>query len=240
MDETNETTTTTAETETEQTEENDEFLAGFDADDETVMDDDGGQPEQEQEPAAPEPEQEKQEEKPEEKPAPGPAPEKPPDELDYKALYQARLEQDNAEHYRQVYNEQLAATGSEALARMIAANECGGKSYPLDEPQEKSTEQAAAPTDFRAELAALKAQYPDLKEMPEQVTRDYANGMTLKDAYTAWRTSETMKENAELKAEVEKLKQEAARRAAAPVKGTTGDIPPDETDEFLAGLNMDD
>lgn len=131
--------------------------------------------------------------------------------------------------YREVYHEQVAEGMTPAAAKLVAANEVGGKNYPLEdtaEPEKPSTPapitQQPMPRDFKAEVDQLKALYPDFKEMPDEVAKAAANGANLLTAYLAYREKQTSKAAASLKKENEVLKQNAASAAKAPVKGVTG------------------
>lgn len=145
-------------------------------------------------------------------------------EPDYKALYEGMREKENAEKFRAVYNEQLALSGSPAVARMVAMNECGGKAYPLEDASDTPADASGKPDgDFRAALNEIQTLYPDAKEMPQSVMREYMGGKPLKEAYAAYRAGEDAKTIASLRAENAALKKGASNRAAAPVKGTNGD-----------------
>jgi hypothetical protein len=130
--------------------------------------------------------------------------------------------------YREIYQAQLDAGMTEAIAKMVAANECGGKNYPLEDAAEPTEPEAPAsrPTapvrDFVSEVNQLKSLYPDFKEMPDAVARAVADGANLLTAYVAYREQQTSKAAASLKKENEVLKQNAASAAKAPVRGVTG------------------
>lgn len=160
--------------------------------------------------------------------------EQPEPEPDYKALYEGEQERRNAEKYRSVYQEQLGLTGNEAIARMIARNECGGKDYPLEDDSTPET----PPTDFHAALKELQSVYPDATEMPKDVMREFMNGKPLKDAYAAHRAKQDADTIASLRREVAALKKAADNRAAAPVKGTNG-AAPEKSDPFLKGFDSE-
>lgn len=155
-------------------------------------------------------------------------------EPDYKALYEGEKERQNAEKYRAVYNEQMGMTGNEAIARMIARSECGGKDYPLEDAPAPETPS----TDFRAALTELQSLYPDATEMPENVMREFMSGKSLKDAYAAHRAVSDKQTIEQLWAEVAALKKGASNRAAAPVKGSNGSAP-EKTDPFSAGFDAE-
>ena len=115
-----------------------------------------------------------------------------------------------------------------AAASLVAANEVGGKHYPLEDTTEPEKPSTPAPTvqtptrDFVQEVQQLKALYPDFKEMPDEVAKAAANGANLLTAYLAYREKQTSKAAASLKKENEVLKQNAASAAKAPVRGVTG------------------
>jgi hypothetical protein len=130
--------------------------------------------------------------------------------------------------YRQVYNEQVSEGMTPAAARLVAANEVGGKNYPLEDPVEPEKPTTPAPTvpqtprrNFSVEIDELKRLYPDAV-VPDEVAKAAANGTNLLTAYLAYREKQTSKAAASLKKENEVLKQNAASAAKAPVKGITG------------------
>lgn len=130
--------------------------------------------------------------------------------------------------YREVYHEQVSEGMTPAAARLVAANEVGGKNYPLEDTAEPEKPSTPAPTvqtqtrDFVQEVNQLKALYPDFKEMPDEVAVAVSNGANLLTAYLAYREKQTTKAAASLKKENEVLKQNAASAAKAPVRGVTG------------------
>ena len=130
--------------------------------------------------------------------------------------------------YREVYHEQVSEGMTPAAARLVAANEVGGKNYPLEDTAEPEKPSTPAPTvqtqtrDFVQEVNQLKALYPDFKEMPDEVAVAVSNGANLLTAYLAYREKQNSKAAASLKKENEVLKQNAASAAKAPVKGVTG------------------
>lgn len=130
--------------------------------------------------------------------------------------------------YREVYHEQVSEGMTPAAARLVAANEVGGKNYPLEDTAEPEKPSTPAPTvqtqtrDFVQEVNQLKALYPDFKEMPDEVAVAVSNGANLLTAYIAHREKQNSKAAASLKKENEVLKQNAASAAKAPVRGVTG------------------
>ena len=130
--------------------------------------------------------------------------------------------------YREVYHEQITEGMTPAAAKMIAANEVGGKTYSLEDPAEPEKPTTPAPTvsqpvsrDFSKEIKELKDLYPDAV-VPDEVAKAAANGTNLLTAYLAYREKQNSKAAASLKKENEVLKQNAASAAKAPVKGVTG------------------
>lgn len=164
--------------------------------------------------------------------------------LQKSAAFDAMKDDQMKAKYREIYNEQIDAGMTEAAARMVAANECGGKAYPLEDPAPETVEEqpqatAAPARDTIAELAQLKALYPDFSEVPDEVARAYANGANLLTAYVAYREQQTSKTAASLKKENQVLKQNAASAAKAPVKGVTGGGATDTKpkNDLLAGFD---
>ena len=130
--------------------------------------------------------------------------------------------------YREVYHEQVSEGMTPAAARLVAANEVGGKNYPLEDTAEPEKPSTPAPTvqtqtrDLAGEISQLKTLFKDFKEMPEEVAIAHSMGVDLVTAYTAYRSQQSEKAAASLKKENEVLKQNAASAAKAPVKGVTG------------------
>ena len=149
--------------------------------------------------------------------------------------------------YREVYHEQVSEGMTPAAARLVAANEVGGKNYPLEDTAEPEKPSTPAPTvqtqtrDFVQEVNQLKALYPDFKEMPDEVAVAVSNGANLLTAYLAYREKQTSKAAASLKKENEVLKQNAASAAKAPVKGVTGGGATDTKpkNNLIAGFDSD-
>ena len=149
--------------------------------------------------------------------------------------------------YREVYHEQVSEGMTPAAARLVAANEVGGKNYPLEDTAEPEKPSTPAPTvqtqtrDFVQEVNQLKALYPDFKEMPDEVAVAVSNGANLLTAYLAYREKQTTKAAASLKKENEVLKQNAASAAKAPVRGVTGGGATNTKaqNDFLKGFDSD-
>ncbi len=162
--------------------------------------------------------------------------------------FDALRETENKQKFRRVYHEQIDAGMTEAAARMVAQNETGGKTYSLTDEEEPSAETpAAAPKeagtvrDFRAEVEQLKALYPQLTEVPDEVAVAASKGVPLLSAYLAYRDKQSAKTAASLKKENRVLKQNAASAAKAPVRGVTGggSVTVKKEDPFLSGFDAD-
>lgn len=163
--------------------------------------------------------------------------------------FDQRLEQENKQTFRRVYQEQLDAGMTEAAAKLVAQNEAGGKSYSLTDeepaaapatPAVEAKETAPSVRNFKAEMEQLQALYPDFKEMPDEVARAAAKGVPLLTAYLAYRDQQSTKTAASLQKENRVLKQNAASAAKAPVKGVSGGgVAPKKVDNFLKGFDSD-
>ena len=164
--------------------------------------------------------------------------------------FDARIEAENKKRYREVYNEQIEAGMTEAVARMAASQEVGGKSYALTDDEEAAAESApAAPEpqpvvpqrDLNVEVQQLKLLYPDVKELPTEVTQAWTSGVPLLSAYLAYQNSQVRKAAAKLKKENQILKQNAASAAMAPVTPVSGggDVTPKKKDPFEAGFDSE-
>ena len=152
------------------------------------------------------------------------------------AAFDAQREKQNEdalrEKYEKTYNDMIYSGLPEAAARMIAANEAGGRTFKLEadaEPDQDSDEQEPSPTpattgarDFNAEVSQLKALYPEVKAIPDEVALDVSRGTPLVNAYIAWKGRQSEQAAASLKRENEVLKHNAASAARAPVRATTG------------------
>lgn len=172
------------------------------------------------------------------------------------AAFDAMRDDQLKEKYRKVYQEQIYNGMTEAAARMVAAHECDGRDFPLEDPEEPKTSAAVAEDkedrrtshgphlerDFEVEVRQLRALYPDFSVMPDEVARAVAAGAPLLSAYVAYREKQTSKAAASLKRENEVLKQNAASAAKAPVRGVTGGGSTQQKKEsdFLKGFNSDE
>lgn len=176
------------------------------------------------------------------------------EQLQKAAAFDALKNDQLKEKYRKVYQDQVYNGMTDAAARMVAAHECGGRDFPLeddpdpapsepDNDDESETSREKGPVrDFEAEVRQLKVLYPDFDSMPDSVARAVANGAPLLSAYVAYREQENRKAAASLKRENEVLKQNAASAARAPVRGVTGGGATKQKSEsdFLKGFNSDE
>ena len=164
--------------------------------------------------------------------------------------FDARQEAENKKRYREVYAEQMDAGMTETVARMAASQEVGGKTYALTDDEEPSVEtashdqqplQAPPQRDLNAEVQQLKLLYPDVKELPTEVTNAWTSGVPLLSAYLAYQNGRMRKAAAELKKENQILKQNAASAAKAPVTPVSGggDVTPKKKDPFEAGFDSE-
>lgn len=160
--------------------------------------------------------------------------------------FDQRVERENEQRYRQVYQEQLDAGMTEAAARLVAQNESGGKSYSLtdepaaEEPAPKAKEDPVV--DFKNAWSQLKVLDPGLKEVPSAVADAVGKGADPQIAYLKYMMDRNAETAASLKKENEVLKQNAASAAKAPVRGVTGggNVTPAKVDPFLKGFDSDD
>jgi hypothetical protein len=157
--------------------------------------------------------------------------------------YDLIKEAENKKKFRDVYQEQLDAGMTDAVARVVAQAATDGKAYSLEdeaddaEEADKPAEDAAPSRNFINEVAQLQALFPEVKEIPDEVAKAAALGAPLLSAYLAYREKQSSKTVASLKKENEILKQNAAASARAPVKGVTGggNSTPAKKDPFLEG-----
>lgn len=166
------------------------------------------------------------------------------------AAFDALRDDQLKEKYRKVYQDQIYNGMTEAAARMVAAHECGGRDFPLEdtaeasavEPESNVSQPASPKRDFEAEVRQLKALYPDFSAMPDEVAHAVANGAPLLSAYVAYREQQTRKAADSLRRENEVLKHNAASAAKAPVKGVTGGGAANTRpkSDFLRGFDSED
>lgn len=139
--------------------------------------------------------------------------------------FDAMKDKENQQKYRDVYQEQLDAGMTEHVAKLVA-REAAGKTYSLTDEEETAAPalETVEPTvrNFASEVEQLKALYPDIKEIPDEVAKAASKGIPVLTAFLAYRDKQSAKTAAALRAENTVLKQNAASAAKAPVKGVTG------------------
>lgn len=144
--------------------------------------------------------------------------------------FDAMRDAENKKRYRAVYQEQIDAGMTEAAAKLVAQNEVGGKVYPLEDTEENapaeerpSVEEATPRNrDFRAEVEQLRALFPEVTEIPDEVARAAARGVDMVSAYLALKDRRSAETVAKLRKENQILRQNAASAAKAPVRGVSG------------------
>lgn len=142
--------------------------------------------------------------------------------------FDALKDKENKQMYRDVYQQQVDAGMTEYVAKLVA-REAAGKAYSLTDDEEKEAREevsdlvVTAPTrNFASEVEQLKALYPDIKEIPDEVAKAASKGVPVLTAFLAYRDKQSAKTAAALRAENNVLKQNAASAAKAPVRGVTG------------------
>ena len=150
--------------------------------------------------------------------------------------------------YKATYDAQVEAGMTEGVARLVAKDAAGGDYSLNDEAEPKQADQSAEPEkthipvrDFAAEVKQLKALFPKVEEIPDEVLNVAATkDISVVTAYLAYRENESAKAAESLKKENAILKQNAASAAKAPVKGVTGGgASSDKVDYFMKGFESD-
>lgn len=150
--------------------------------------------------------------------------------------------------YKATYDAQVEAGMTEGVARLVAKDVAGGDYSLNDEAEPKQADQSAEPEkthipvrDFAAEVKQLKALFPKVEEIPDEVLNVAATkDISVVTAYLAYRENESAKAAESLKKENAILKQNAASAAKAPVKGVTGGgASADKVDYFMKGFESD-
>lgn len=158
--------------------------------------------------------------------------------------FDALKETENKQRFRDVYNAQIEAGMTEAVAQM-AAEKAAGKTYALTDEAETPVVETPAPEAKKEKSPAdvwaqLKALDPNLKQVPEAVASAISKGIDPQIAYLSYQMAQSNKTAASLKKENAILKQNAASAAKAPVKGVSGGgVTPKKVDHFLAGFDAD-
>lgn len=166
--------------------------------------------------------------------------------------FDAMKDAENKRTYRQVYQEQIDAGMTEAAARMVAKDAAEGHAYALTDEEEQQTRESAAQEpapestpstrrtrDLRAEVEQLRALYPEITEMPDEVAKAVSQGIPVLTAYLAYREKQSTQAAANLRKENQILRQNAANSAKAPVRGVTGgdNAPPKKKSIFEEGFD---
>lgn len=165
--------------------------------------------------------------------------------------FDAMKDAENRRKYREVHERMVDAGMPDEVARIAAREAAGGSEYSLTDDEEETPAQAEQPAaetavtrreaarDFAAEVAQLRALYPDFKETPDEVALAVSKGVPLLSAYLAYREKQSSKTAAALQRENAVLKQNAASAAKAPVKGVTGGgkATPEKKDPFEEGFD---
>ncbi|MBR0282122.1 MAG: hypothetical protein IJQ81_11110 [Oscillibacter sp.] len=165
-------------------------------------------------------------------------------EPDYKAMYEQLLRstQDakGRETFRQVYAEQKAAGMSDAAARLVAKDAAGGKEFSLTDDAETPSGNAGNP-DYAAALNQLHSAFPDVKDIPAEVTKAMMDGGDPVVAYMSYQRAQDRKTIGELQAKIRDMEQKASNTVRAVARGVSGNgakqeaIPP-----FLQGMMDED
>ena len=150
--------------------------------------------------------------------------------------------------YKATYDAQVEAGMTEGVARLVAKDAAGGDYSLNDEAEPKQADQSAEPEkthipvrDFAAEVKQLKALFPKVEEIPDEVLNVAATkDISVVTAYLAYRENESAKAAESLKKENAILKQNAASAAKDAVKGVTGGgASADKVDYFMKGFESD-
>lgn len=118
----------------------------------------------------------------------------------------------------------------------------GDQLFEPEEQPDKTELQTTNPTpetgrDFSLEVQEMKLQFPDLKEITDDVADAWARGVPLKQAVSDHMEAEARKVVEGLKKENAILKQNAANRDRAVVSGTGGVGKQVAESDFMKGFN---
>ena len=169
--------------------------------------------------------------------------------------FDAMKEAEDRREYLRVYQEQLDAGMTEVVAKLVAKEAAGGKTYEVKDGTIEDPPQEPAPApqpvnmrttpppgtvqrDLRAEVEQLRLLYPDVREIPDEVAQAVAKGIPVVTAYMAYQSQGERKAAANLRKENKTLRQNAANAMRAPVRGVTGsDTGNQKADIFSAGFD---
>lgn len=152
---------------------------------------------------------------------------------------QSRLRQ-IAPAYRRV-EDTARELGYESVDQMLEGLRGGGAAPERERGEEDgSAPEKGAGRDYRGELTALKARYPDLRQVPDQVVLD-SNG-PLTESYARYEARQRQAELQALRLENQRLRANADAASRAPVRGVSGggatDTRPE--DPFIRGFEADE
>ena len=132
----------------------------------------------------------------------------------------------------------------------VAQSEESGELSEMVQQEEKdcTAENKAAEEMLRREMKKLLELYPQLREqmkrgegLPQWLLAACAkDGVSLREAYAEHEAQQAKEEAAQLRRELEMLKQNAAASGRAPVKGAAGNTGEKGKDPFLEGLLSDE
>jgi hypothetical protein len=170
--------------------------------------------------------------------------------------FDAMKDAEDRRAYLAAYQEQLDAGMTDTVARLVAKDAAGGKTYEVKDgvivtPEVTQPQTPVAPAqppappqtggqqrDLRAEVEQFRTLFPDVREMPNEVAKAVAKGVPVVTAYLAYREGESAKAANSLRKENKTLRQNAANVQRAPVKGVSGsDTGKQKTDPFTAGFD---
>ena len=164
-------------------------------------------------------------------------------EPDYKAMYEelsrSMQEAESRETFRQVYAEQKAAGMSDAAARLVAKDAAGGKEFPLTDEADASGN--AGKSDYAVALSQLHSAFPDVKEIPTEVSKAIMSGGDPVTAYMGYQRAQDQKTIGELRAQIRDMEQKASNTVRAVARGVSGNGAKQEADDkFLKGMMEED
>ena len=144
---------------------------------------------------------------------------------------------------------EIMAAEQEMMSDVLHAEESGELSQMAQqENQNCDVEDMAAEDMLRREMKMLMERHPQLREqmkrgegLPQWLLAACAkDGVSLREAYAEYEAQQAKEEAAQLRRELETLKQNAAVSGKAPVKGAAGNTGEKGKDPFLEGLLSDE
>ena len=140
---------------------------------------------------------------------------------------------------------EIMAAEQEMNDKILPAGESGELSGMVQQEKQDCTEENKAVEEMlRREMKKLLERYPQLCEqmkrgegLPQWLLAACAkDGMSLREAYAEHEAQQAKEEAAQLRRELEMLKQNAAAGGRAPVRGAAGNTGEQGKDPFLEGL----